>query len=341
MALCGLAALFAVALILVTLGVRGRRLYASAGLFALSPIAVGPISLNTYDLFPGRADRRRAGCDPAPARAARLRPPRPGRDREALSARARATGGRVRLDDARAAAGPRGRSLRSRASLLAICCPSPCSRRAGSGTASTRSRRGGSRSRASARRCCSPRTSSASTRRPSCEARPEPPRATSPARCRTRLATVTSVLQVAAVVAGLAPLPPRAEEPGATRARLDRRGRGLPRLQPLRLAAVPRLADPARAALPGRTGLVATGLVAALPRARPDLVLPLQPTCSRSTGSPGSSSRATPRCSRSTCCCFSALKTSTPSSEKTSRQSGLRRSRASSVAVANGSQRSA
>jgi hypothetical protein len=52
MALCGLAALFAVALVLVTLGVRGRRLYAAAGLFALSPIAVGPISLNTYDLFP-------------------------------------------------------------------------------------------------------------------------------------------------------------------------------------------------------------------------------------------------------------------------------------------------
>jgi uncharacterized membrane protein len=52
MALCGIAALFAVALILVSLGLRGRRLYASAALFALSPIAVGPISLNTYDLFP-------------------------------------------------------------------------------------------------------------------------------------------------------------------------------------------------------------------------------------------------------------------------------------------------
>jgi hypothetical protein len=52
MALCGIAALFAVALVLVTLGVRGRRLYASAALFALSPVAVGPISLNTYDLFP-------------------------------------------------------------------------------------------------------------------------------------------------------------------------------------------------------------------------------------------------------------------------------------------------
>jgi uncharacterized membrane protein len=52
MALCGIAALFAVLLVLVTLGVSRRRLYGSAALFALSPIAVGPISLNTYDLFP-------------------------------------------------------------------------------------------------------------------------------------------------------------------------------------------------------------------------------------------------------------------------------------------------
>ena len=52
MALCGIAALFCVVLILVTIGVRGRSLYAAAGIFALSPLAVGPISLNTYDLFP-------------------------------------------------------------------------------------------------------------------------------------------------------------------------------------------------------------------------------------------------------------------------------------------------
>ena len=52
MALCGIGALFAVVLALVTLGASSRRLYAAAGLFALSPIAVGPISLNTYDLFP-------------------------------------------------------------------------------------------------------------------------------------------------------------------------------------------------------------------------------------------------------------------------------------------------
>jgi hypothetical protein len=52
MALCGIAALFAVVLVLVTIGVRGGRLYGAAALFALSPMAVGPISLNTYDLFP-------------------------------------------------------------------------------------------------------------------------------------------------------------------------------------------------------------------------------------------------------------------------------------------------
>ena len=52
MALCGIAALFAVVLVLVTIGTRGRRLYAATGVFALSPLAVGPISLNTYDLFP-------------------------------------------------------------------------------------------------------------------------------------------------------------------------------------------------------------------------------------------------------------------------------------------------
>jgi hypothetical protein len=52
MALCGLGALFAVTLTLLSLGIRGSRLYGAAGLFALSPLAVGPISLNTYDLWP-------------------------------------------------------------------------------------------------------------------------------------------------------------------------------------------------------------------------------------------------------------------------------------------------
>jgi uncharacterized membrane protein len=39
-------------LALLSLGVRGSRLYGAAALFALSPLAVGPISLNTYDLWP-------------------------------------------------------------------------------------------------------------------------------------------------------------------------------------------------------------------------------------------------------------------------------------------------
>jgi len=52
MAGCGIAALFAVLLTLVTLGASKHRIYAAAVLFAVSPIAVGPISLNTYDLFP-------------------------------------------------------------------------------------------------------------------------------------------------------------------------------------------------------------------------------------------------------------------------------------------------
>ena len=52
MALCGLGALFAVTLALLSHGVRGRGLYGAAALLALSPLAVGPISLNTYDLWP-------------------------------------------------------------------------------------------------------------------------------------------------------------------------------------------------------------------------------------------------------------------------------------------------
>jgi hypothetical protein len=52
MALCGLAALLAVVLALLSMGARGARLYGAAALFALSPIALGPISLNTYDLWP-------------------------------------------------------------------------------------------------------------------------------------------------------------------------------------------------------------------------------------------------------------------------------------------------
>jgi uncharacterized membrane protein len=52
MALCGGAALVLVALVLLRLGATTGRLWAAVLLVALSPIALGPISLNTYDAWP-------------------------------------------------------------------------------------------------------------------------------------------------------------------------------------------------------------------------------------------------------------------------------------------------
>ena len=52
MALCGAATIVAVALLLVRAGVSRVRLWAALALLALSPIALGPISLNTYDAWP-------------------------------------------------------------------------------------------------------------------------------------------------------------------------------------------------------------------------------------------------------------------------------------------------
>jgi uncharacterized membrane protein len=52
MAICGLATIVLVALVLVELGASTRRVYAAVALLALSPVAVGPISLNTYDAWP-------------------------------------------------------------------------------------------------------------------------------------------------------------------------------------------------------------------------------------------------------------------------------------------------
>jgi uncharacterized membrane protein len=51
-ALCGVATLLLLASVLVRLGVSVTRLWAAVLLFALSPLALGPISLNTYDAWP-------------------------------------------------------------------------------------------------------------------------------------------------------------------------------------------------------------------------------------------------------------------------------------------------
>jgi uncharacterized membrane protein len=52
MALCGLATILLAALVLVELGVPRGRLLVVVALLALAPIALGPISLNTYDAWP-------------------------------------------------------------------------------------------------------------------------------------------------------------------------------------------------------------------------------------------------------------------------------------------------
>jgi len=52
MTLCGAVTIVVLALLLVRLGATRGRLWAALGLFALSPIALGPISLNTYDAWP-------------------------------------------------------------------------------------------------------------------------------------------------------------------------------------------------------------------------------------------------------------------------------------------------
>jgi uncharacterized membrane protein len=52
MAVCGIATLLLIAFLLVRLGVSTTRLWVAVLLFALSPLALGPISLNTYDAWP-------------------------------------------------------------------------------------------------------------------------------------------------------------------------------------------------------------------------------------------------------------------------------------------------
>jgi uncharacterized membrane protein len=52
MALCGVATILLVALVLAEVGASRRRMHLAVALLALAPIALGPISLNTYDAWP-------------------------------------------------------------------------------------------------------------------------------------------------------------------------------------------------------------------------------------------------------------------------------------------------
>jgi uncharacterized membrane protein len=52
MVLCGAATIVLVALLLARFGASSGRIWAGVFLFALSPVALGPISLNTYDAWP-------------------------------------------------------------------------------------------------------------------------------------------------------------------------------------------------------------------------------------------------------------------------------------------------
>ena len=52
MALLWLAVLVVVALVLVRLGASKRRLYGVLGALAVSPLVIGPVALNTYDIWP-------------------------------------------------------------------------------------------------------------------------------------------------------------------------------------------------------------------------------------------------------------------------------------------------
>ena len=325
MALCGIAALFCRrAHARHARGLEAPALRRGWAVRALADRGRPDLAQHLRPL-PGGAHGRSARRGPAPARAARLRPARARCDGEALPAGPRPARGDLRLAGRRPqphsalARRVRGRRRARRPAR------SPSFARTGSGTASTPSPRAACRSRASARASCSRATSSACTRRRSSTAPPARRRETSPARFPDALATITLAPPAVAVARGLV----------ALRAGL----RGPERLVLASAAAVAgflafnRFVSPQYVVwliplvllVPGANGDRGDRARRRGARPRADLVLPLQPPVPARGNLVARRRCATRCCSRSTCLLVFRLKTSTPSSEKTSRQAGLRR----------------
>ena len=200
MALCGVATLSAAGV--VARRDSARRAHGSGIallIFALSPIALGPISLNTYDAWPAlldgrgsRAAARRVGC--GVSRCSGSRSPR--RSIRWCSSRrpSSSSGGRAGAARAASARGLR-RNRRGRRRAL----PGAGAARLGA-ELSRAGRRGRCRSRASAARSSPLPIGSAVQRRQSSTAPGTRSRTTSSARFRTRWPFVSSVAQALAVL---------------------------------------------------------------------------------------------------------------------------------------------
>ena len=307
-------------------GTSRRALWAAALFLALAPIALGSVSLNTYDAWPAFLTVAAWRRSSATGRSSRWRCSG-WRRREAVCGAARA--GRARLALARA---PRGAGP-----LASFCSPPPCSscrgsrsRRAGSGTASTRRSGAALHTESLGAACSSPPTGSAGTTR------------TSSRRLRPCPATSRAVTGCLRDGVGR-----------ARRGRCARAGCGL-----LRRRAAGR-ASRSRPALPGssrsrRCSRRSTSCGwSRSRRSAASLRAPCSspPSCSRRPGTStttrsGRSARRSGRCSPATSslvALYAVLlwKTSTPSRSKTSAQSGLERSRASAAAAGSGATRSA
>ena len=271
MTLCGVAAILLVALVLVELGASRRGSHVAVGLLALSPIALGPVSLNTYDALAARSlHGARALLAPARPRRCSASGCSGSRSRRSSTRSCSCRSRPLRLAPRRPAAHALALGVLRRRRRAGRRRRSPRSRPAASGTASTRRPRAGCRSRASARACCSSPTGSALydahvVERPASPARNLARLAADAVSPRRSCSRRSPSRRSGCSTRGAATLRAR------LRSRSPRRRR-LPRLHEGPLAAVPRLADPAR---PVRAACSRRRAAAVGARARPDLVLPL------------------------------------------------------------------